>query len=139
MSTSKCLVPCRHAHRSVVLFSVPRAFARSSLPQGTILAKKSHISRNCKYGCLWNPIFLPFDTPIDPLCFLVYHVLLLDLAYHREPSQQKNLPLVEIANMAAYMEANFLALWVTEIVYRGAMINVMFGAVPARSSIRCAI
>ena len=37
------------------------------------------------------------------------------------------------------MEANFLALWVTEIVYRGAMINVMFGAVPARSSIRCAI
>ena len=89
MSTSKCLVPCRHAHRSVVLFSVPHAFARSSLAQGTIPAK--------------------------------------------------NLPLVEIANMAAYMEANFLALWVTEIVYRGAMINVMFGAVPARPSIRCAI
>ena len=61
MSTSKCLVPCRHAHRSVVLFSVPRAFARSSLAQGTISAK--------------------------------------------------NLPLVEIENMAAY-GIQFLALWV---------------------------
>ena len=26
-----CLVLCRHAHQSVVLFSVPRAFASSSL------------------------------------------------------------------------------------------------------------